>query len=108
MKISHLLNDPKIKIVIKNIKSDSVERVLTLQDLDLSNPLIQIKLLLHKIKTKFFDGGLKNIKILNDDPFVFNLIPEFGTEYFQVTISFPKNMSTIRNTLINSITSFLQ
>lgn len=106
MKINEILNPAQIKVEAIRRGTDS-GRTMIIADLDKKNPTEHIKRILQTIKDRFIEDGDARIKLLDQNPVIFNVVPEFGKDVYRVSVSFPAGMEHVQRGLITGISNFI-
>lgn len=107
MNIMEVLNQPQIKIDALKKGGNSAPRKLIMTPLDLKDPVSHISTILKQLSSKFIDGRVQNIKVIDEHPLIFNIVPEEGADYYQVTAVIPANLDGVQKGLITSIERFM-
>ena len=106
MKILEVLNTPEIRAEAVR-KGGGKARPLIVAPLDTKHPIHQIKDILKKIKDRFIDGQVSNIKLIDQNPVIFHVVPADGEDLYKFTISFGPGTEHIQKALITGISKFM-
>lgn len=106
MKLNEIidLNKPQIKVEM-HAKRGGDPRLLLIQDISSENVPEQIKEIIQRIAAKYVDGKAR-LKLISQNPVVFNVVPADGKDFFRFSISFPVGMDDVQKGLITSISNF--